>query len=470
MMSAKPTKSTKVVKPTKPTKPTKPITGRTESVKSDEPTKLDSTTKLDEPTKLDNPTKSVKPTKQLHPMKSFEIKHKDKLLSIQAADSKKYRIAKLDEVKNKLASVKSQLDKAYLQKAFAGYWREFDPFKNERNVIASMGMTYNISNAWIKCYEILLFFNLLPDVLASKEFTHFDNASFPGSFIASTHHLVRTMFPWSNKYQWKASSLIEANKQTATQLEDKYGLYKEYPSRYLMNAHNNGDVLNENNQKDFHKQLGNKVDLYTSDLGFDVSSDYNNQELIQAPANIGQILTGLLTLRKGGCLITKQYTIFEPITVSIMYAASLFFDEFYVCKPYSSREANSETYLVGKGFKGGVSFDHPYIAAMLDRISERVPIETPLFEEKDYPSEYINALVKASDEIFGAQMMKINHDIDRVNKCISSRYHGNFAYNPVVADFRKEEEEKISSWFFYNPIYPMEESKRLIMKDALGQR
>lgn len=162
--------------------------------------------------------------------------------------------------------------------------------------------------------------------------------------------------------------------------------------------------------------------------------------------------------------------IFEPITVSIMYAASLFFDEFYVCKPYSSREANSETYLVGKGFKGGVYFEHPYIAAMFDRISERVPIDVPLFDEKDYPTKYIDTLVRASNEIFGAQMEKINHDIERVGKCISSRYHGNFSHNPIVLEFRKEEDERLSSWYFYNPIYPMEDSKRLIMKDALGQR
>ena len=60
--------------------------------------------------------------------------------------------------------------------------------------------------------------------------------------------------------------------------------------------------------------------------------------MIQAPANIGQILSGLLTLKKGGCFITKQYSTFEPITVSIMYAAVSFFDEFYICKPYSKED------------------------------------------------------------------------------------------------------------------------------------
>ena len=58
--------------------------------------------------------------------------------------------------------------------------------------------------------------------------------------------------------------------------------------------------------------------------------------------------------------MTKQYMTFEMTTISIMYSLSQMFDEFYLCKPYTSREANSETFLVGKGFKGGYDINHPY--------------------------------------------------------------------------------------------------------------
>lgn len=401
-----------------------------------------------------------------HPIKSFRLMHGDELIPVKTV---KYRIKSLDALKIKLSTTKSQLDKAHAQKAFSGYWREFDPFKQEKDIIVKLGNTYNVSNAWIKCYEILLYYGLLPDKLKHKDFLHFDNAAFPGSFIVSTHHLIMTKYEWNDKYQWTGSSLIESNDFTTTQLEDKYGLYANYKSKWLMNLHNNGDVLVEDNQRDFHKQIGGKVDLYTSDLGFDVSSDYNNQEMIQAAANIGQILSGLMTLRVGGGFITKQYMTFEPITLSIMYATSFFFEEFYLCKPYSSREANSETYLVGKGFKGGATFEHPYIMAMMDRISKRVPIDVPLFDAKDYPPKYLSDIIKASTNIFNAQIDKINSDLARSSKCLSNYYRGNFSHNPVVQEFRKEEEQKIASWYFYNPLHPIDNSKRLNMKDALSQ-
>jgi hypothetical protein len=402
-----------------------------------------------------------------HPMKSFLLKCTD---NIRANNTKKYRVKRLDLLKAKLDSSKSQLDIDYKKRLFPAYWREFDPFRIEKELVAIMGNTYNVSNAWIKCYEILLFYGLLPDELLTKDFMHFDNAAFPGSFILGTHHLVRTRYKWNNKYIWRASSLMEVNEQDKEPLEDKYGLYEEYRANWLMDKNNNGDVLVEKNQKDFHKKIGGKVDLYTSDLGFDVSSDYNNQELLQAPANIGQIISGLLTLRKGGCLITKQYMTFEPITISVMYAVSTMFDEFYLCKPYSSREANSETYLVGKGFKEPLTIEHPYIQAMLDRISKRVPIDVPLFDAKDYPTGYLSSIINASENIFNAQIEKVNSDVERVHKCLENNYSGNFSLHPVVLDFRKKEEDKISAWYYYNPIFPIDTAKALRMKDALGQR
>ena len=249
-------------------------------------------------------------------MQSFEIKTGSELLSV---NSKKYRIKQLDEIKNELITTKSLLDEEYKNNNFEKYWRECDPFKNERKLVAELGNTCNVSNAWLKCYEILTYYNLLPVSVDTEEFIHFDNAAFPGAFIISTHHLVKTQREWHNKYKWYGSSLLSINEQNSNPLEDKYNLYKNYPSNWLMSDKNNGDVLKEENQLEFCKTLGNKVDLYTSDLGFDVSSDYNNQELLQAPANLGQILTGLLTLRKGGSLFTKQYMIFEPITLSLMY-------------------------------------------------------------------------------------------------------------------------------------------------------
>jgi hypothetical protein len=382
---------------------------------------------------------------------------------------KKYASKSLISIKNLLAINKSQLDKNFSDKYFPKYWREFDPFKQEKTMIAKLGNTYNVSNAWLKCYEILISFNLIPQTITQDEFIHFDNASFPGSFIVSTHHYIKTHRDWHLKYKWYGSSLIEANDLNADPIEDKYGLYKNYPDKWMMDENNNGDVLIKENQKKIKESLGGKVDLYTSDLGFDVSSDYNNQEILQSSANIGQILSGILTLKKGGCFITKQYTTFEMNTVSVMFAVSSFFDEFYICKPTTSKEANSETYLVGKGFKGDVSFDHPYIQAMFDRIDGTIKLDIPLFDAKSYPKKYLNDIVKASEIIFNRQIEKINIDIERVYKCINQKYSGNPKNHPVILEFRKNIEPKVKDWYKQMQILPINRSLSLKMIDAFRQ-
>jgi 23S rRNA U2552 (ribose-2'-O)-methylase RlmE/FtsJ len=402
-------------------------------------------------------------------MNSFRLEITDKLLPI---GNKKYRIKSLDDIKDQLNDTKNKLDEWYKKPMFEKYWRECDPFKNEKGLVAKIGNTFNVSNAWLKCYEILIYYDLLPVHLSHSEFVHFDNAAFPGSFIVSTHHLIKTQFSWFDKYRWYGSSLLDSNSENKEPLEDKYKLYANYPDNWLMNKNNNGDVLIEANQKDFCRQLGGKVDLYTSDLGFDVSSDYNNQELIQAPANTGQILSGLLTLRKGGCFITKQYTTFEPITLSVMYIAASFFKEFYVCKPYSSREANSETYLVGKGFLGGVYFDHPYIKELFGKIStlNKPTFEVPIFDAKHYPQQYIKQIIAASKKIFGDQINKINEDIKRVEQCIRNNYRGRPADNPVIIEFVQSIEKNIIKWYDTNKIIPITKSKVLKMNDLYRQQ
>ncbi len=403
----------------------------------------------------------------LNPTKKYLFNIDENTIPIS---NKKYKIKKLNDLKEKLAKAKSKLDKDANNLSFARYWKEFDPFKNEKNIIATLGNTYNVSNAWIKCYELIECFCLIPREINDDTFIHFDNAAFPGSFILSVNHYINTMRSWKEKYTWIASSLLDKNEENKSPLEDKYGLYQNYKNNWLMTDKNNGDVLSKKNQEDFHDRLKESIDLYTSDLGFDVSSDYNNQELIQAPANIGQILTGLLTLKKGGSLVTKQYSIFEAITLSIMYATASFFDEFYICKPYSSREANSETYLVGKGFKGNVSLDHPYIQAMFARITKEVDINVPLFDAKDYPTDYIKFVTNCAEDIFINQINKLESDIERVYKCLKSNHKGNTCDNDMVKEFNNQEKNKIERWYYNNPIKLIETKHRLDMTDLFNQQ
>ncbi len=417
-------------------------------------------------------------------MQSYKLPVEDAILPIN--HKKKYRLKPLDTLKVDLSNTKSKLDEAFKQKSFSSCWRECDPFTHEKKLIAHIGNTYNVSNAWLKCYELINYYDLMKqnkvngkvkDKVKEKDnvkvknvkegdekdnvkVVHFDNAAFPGSFVISAHHYAVVN---DVDYEWFASSLIDKNEQTSTPLSDKYELYMRNPDQWLMNEHNNGDVLVRKNQMDFKEQVGGKITLYTSDLGFDVSNDYNNQELIQCPANIGQIISGLLTLKKGGCFITKQFTTFEPITITVMYAAAQMFDEFYLCKPFTSREANSETYLVGKGFKGYDEKYTVYIEAMFDRIEGKTSLEIPLFDAQDLPKAYLKTIIKASETIFKRQIKKINEDLKRCSP------HIPIHLNESLKAFKKESEPEIIEWYKQNIILPISDDQRLNMKDAYRQ-
>lgn len=151
-------------------------------------------------------------------MLSYKLPGSKEVLPISSV---KYRIKSLDEQKTKLDTAKNKLDADFTKDLFGKYWRECDIFKNEKSIIAKIGNTCNVSNAWLKCYEMLIYYDMIPK--EPGDYLHFDNAAFPGSFIIAAHHLVKTQYPQLN-YKWYASSLIAANESDADPLEDKYKL------------------------------------------------------------------------------------------------------------------------------------------------------------------------------------------------------------------------------------------------------
>ena len=159
------------------------------------------------------------------------------------------------------------------------------------------------------------------------------------------------------------------------------------------------------------------VDVYTADLGLGVGDDHNRQEQIQAHANLGQIMSALMTLREGGCMITKQYTTFEPITISIIIVVASLFDKFHIIKPHTSRKANSEIYLFGRGFRG---MSNELEESLLNKIENWS--ETPLLSKKTIMDMYnlqFNQIFDQSKTLGKAQSKKIDLIMKYNNKYLN---------------------------------------------------
>lgn len=252
---------------------------------------------------------------------------------------------RIETLKLDLCAAKSELDNI----PHVGLITSFlDPFKEEKYKISRKTKQKYISNAWLKCFSILTRFNLY-----NKSYIrHFDNAAFPGAFILATKYVI-TQYNATCNYNWRACSLYDINQ---SHLNDDYKLYKQFPNNWLMDSRNNGDITKLENINDIASKLVDKTTLYTSDLGFDVSHSYNDQEKLHFQANTGQVLLCLKVLQEGGNCVIKHYTYFEDYTIKYLNEFSKLFGKFHFYKPSTSKALNSEIYLVGLNFAKSRNF------------------------------------------------------------------------------------------------------------------
>lgn len=390
-------------------------------------------------------------------MQYYQIKVDKDVLPINK--NKTYNFKTMLDLKTKLNVTKDKLEDIFKNQNKLRLWQQCDPFKKEKSIIKTIANEDYVTNAWIKIYEIVQFFNLIPDTITS-DYCHFDNAAFPGAFILAVRNYIYTKTK-CEQYNWIGSSLIVAKKDVDP-LEDKYELYKRYKKNWLMNDQFNGDVTLVENQDYIKNRLGNQVDLYTSDLGFSVDNDFGNQESIHFLPNVGQILFGLNCLKKGGCFVTKQFTIMETNTVSVIYAIANMFDEFYICKPFSSRAGNSELYLVGKGFKG-IGEYQSYIDRMYEILSDakleilsdakpeansdEAKTNLPLFDARLYKSNYIKTIVSIAEQI-------TNHQIKTIESNLESIRLGRYDYDAKA----------VTNWYLKYQPKPMFDEDKLKLK------
>lgn len=241
-----------------------------------------------------------------------------------------------------------------------------------KNELSTKYNAQNVTNAWLKCMEMLQDTDLKTALLSLNKnvFNVFCNAEFPGSFLFAINHYLNTN---GKKMNWLISSYLSQNDENNLGLlQDSYSLRENYPQNVIVgeiivtdkngesNVHwNDGDLTNPHMpgilQELVVLNLG-KVDLYTSDGGVDVSSDYNKQEISLISLKYGEAKTGILTLNEGGFMILKLFTFFTPFMKSLIYSLTDCFEKFKLLKPYTSSPINSEVYFIGMRFKNNSKF------------------------------------------------------------------------------------------------------------------
>lgn len=131
---------------------------------------------------------------------------------------------------------------------------------------------------------------------------------------------------------------------------------------------NTGNLLSIDNYKYCCSKYKNSMDIITADGGFDFSVDFNNQEHLAINLIIAEVFYAISLQKKGGSFVLKIFDMFFKNTIDIVYLLCSCYEDVSIIKPYTSRMANSEKYVICKSFKYSDS------SAYISRFTELYPV------------------------------------------------------------------------------------------------
>jgi 23S rRNA U2552 (ribose-2'-O)-methylase RlmE/FtsJ len=201
-----------------------------------------------------------------------------------------------------------------------------------------------LSRSYFKMVEIMNMFNLKGD---SKPIRSFHLAEGPGGFIEALvqiRNCVHDSYTGITILDKENDPNIPAWKKTQQFLRNNPNVTIE------VGEDKTGNILSTENFIGVKDKYGSSMDLITADGGFDFSLDFNSQEINITKLLFAQICFAVTMQKRGGNFILKIFDCFMQHTIDLLYILSSFYEKVYITKPYTSRYANSEKYIVCKGF------------------------------------------------------------------------------------------------------------------------
>jgi len=200
-----------------------------------------------------------------------------------------------------------------------------------------------LSRSFFKMIEMINTFDFLND---RNPIQTFHLAEGPGGFIEAFNYKRKNpndiyygmtlINDNSNIPSWKkASHILNSNKN----IKLEYGASK------------NGDLFLKENLIYCNKKYAKSMDYITGDGGFDFSSDFNNQEDISFKLILSQVFYALIMQKKGGNFVLKIFDVFKIKTIEVIYLLCNLYENVFIFKPNTSRNANSEKYIICRNYK-----------------------------------------------------------------------------------------------------------------------
>ena len=203
-----------------------------------------------------------------------------------------------------------------------------------------------LSRSFFKMIEITQMLELLED-LPDKGFKSFHLAEGPGGFIEALVYMRSN--PADLYYGMTLIDEVDGN--VPGWRKSKYFLEKNANVIIEAGKDGRGDLFQAANLGHCFQLYNNSMDLITADGGFDFSLDFNKQEQVSIRLMFCQIAFAIAMQKERGKFVIKFFDTFTRISLDLLYLLSNVYDKVYFVKPNTSRHANSEKYIVCKGFR-----------------------------------------------------------------------------------------------------------------------
>jgi 23S rRNA U2552 (ribose-2'-O)-methylase RlmE/FtsJ len=201
-----------------------------------------------------------------------------------------------------------------------------------------------ISRSYFKMIEILNVFQLIPQ---TNPIQTFHLAEGPGGFIEA----IASLRSNTNDLYYGMTLQDNSVNTNVPSWKKSQNVLNKYKNIILENgADGTGNLLMLENLKYCREKYSSSMDIITGDGGFDFSTDFNYQEIFISKLLFAQFAFAVTMQKKGGSFVLKMFDSFMKHSIDILYILASFYEKVYIIKPNTSRYANSEKYVVCKGF------------------------------------------------------------------------------------------------------------------------
>ena len=342
-----------------------------------------------------------------------------------------------------LNNVKAEIDSRQIE--WDKYKKYTNPYEFIHSIIPNSKQSVcrlkPLSRSFYKMVEIcnlLFLLDYLPDKCST-----FHLAEGPGGFIEAIQSM-RT----NRDDLYYGMTLIDDSDQSIPGWKKSKAFLTKNPNVIIEKGiDGTGDLMSADNLRDCFTRYNGSMDLITADGGFDFSVDFNHQEKVSGKLVFCQIAFAIAMQKKNGNFIIKFFDTFTQMSLDLLFILSNVYNKVYFVKPNTSRYANSEKYIVCKGFRLENSEE---LVKRLHSVFKTFPVEGNMKRILSIDIPYIfTSRVEEYNAIFGQQQIESitstlnlidNNKYDRldtmkkanIQKCVNWCQKYKLPYNKVI--------------------------------------